>query len=281
MDHLGVYTSYANIGRSNLRSPLLRIARLFLRLDRLFAAMFVHVAQEYDHTDLRDLLSQIRCEITRKQPHESNINSDRDLNFLGDLGHHCEALLRQKSHSDAFAERDKRYPPNSQPIEPDEIDHESQFEISHGTEDSLLRYLQDGLEIPYWKIMLDAFSAFRANKTTLGTDMVSLSLKSLRFKARLIRLAVQRIVDESQGMEKGMEGILCGVDKRIDVLGSFADGIVTSSDEDDDLFEQMLSMPAGPFERRKTLETAAMIKTNEEYKREQASIVSNSHLPSC
>lgn len=226
--------------------------------------MFVHIAQEYDRTDLLDLLSQIRGEITRKQPHDSNANNDRDVNFLGDLGHHCEALLRQKSHSDTVAKTEGNYPPNypskSPPLKPDEIDHESQFEVSHGTEESLLRYLQDGLEIPYWKIMLDAFSAFRANKTTLGTDMVSLSLKSLRFKARLIRHEVQRIVDESQGDDNGMEGILCGVDKRIEILGSFADGIISNSDEDDELFEQMLSMPIGAFERRRLLEEAVTAK---------------------
>jgi hypothetical protein len=257
---------------------LLRIARLFLRLDRLFAAMFVHIAQEYDHNDLRDLLSQIRCEITRKQPHDSNANSDRDVNFLGDLGHHCEALLRQKSQSEKIAERDEKFQPNPAPPVPDEIDHESQFEVSHGTEESLLRYLQDSLEIPYWKIMLDAFSAFRANKTTLGTDMVSLSLKSLRFKARLIRHEVQRIIDESQGSETGMDGILCGVDKRIDILSSFADGIISNSDEDDELFEQMLLIPIGALERRKLklLETAATVNNVDEDRHEQASSVQRS-----
>jgi hypothetical protein len=61
------------------------------------------------------------------------------------------------------------------------------FQVSHGADEYLLAYLQNGFEVPYWRIMLDTFFTFRANRTTMGTDMLSLALHHMSSEGRVMR----------------------------------------------------------------------------------------------
>lgn len=120
------------------------MASLFQQLDKLFAAMFAHVIDSRDHRDLEDLLVRIRGEISKHQPKASTVGDDTDQTYLGDLGHHFEDLLSSQTAESTSQRQGSTKKPAS-------------FEISCGTIESLLQYLQDGLEIPYWGIIVDAF----------------------------------------------------------------------------------------------------------------------------
>lgn len=139
-----------------MRSCLGQIARLFTDLDEFFAAMFVHVVAASGTSKLSEELANIRREITSRQPTDSSHSFQGDCQrgiYLGDLGHFCEALLKQNKRT-----RHKL----------DVTTSLLEFRPTHSNEQSRIDYLEDGFELPYWKLMLDAFSTSRLQKPTLG-----------------------------------------------------------------------------------------------------------------
>lgn len=59
--------------------------------------------------------------------------------------------------------------------------------MSHGANEYLLAYLQNGFEVPYWGIMLDNSFTFLANKTTMGAEMLSMALHHMKSEVRVMR----------------------------------------------------------------------------------------------
>jgi hypothetical protein len=183
---------------------------LFTDLDEFFAAMFVHIIMASDISSLREDLEDIRHEISTRQTTDSCDGDDQDTIYLGDLGHHCENLLEH--HRQARRDsKDTRSPP--------------EFTSTHSDEQSWLDYLEDGFEIPYWKMMLDAFSTSQLNKPTLGGKVISTALISMRADILNLRYKLKETLDTTPDGES-LEGIVSVVDKRINILRSFTDRVV-------------------------------------------------------
>lgn len=233
LDHLGVYTSYARVQTSRVRQCLVQMASRFRQLDKLFAAMFVHVIESRDHGDLVDLLLRIRLEIAKYQPNgSSTAGSDADDTYLGDLGHHFEDLL--------FNQIEKLTPQRQ-----GKENRLTSFRVTSGTMESLFQYLQDGLEIPYWEIIIDAFSTALANENTLDSAMASLQLMTARKEVRGLRGELQRVLAQMSTADENIDAILTGIDKRIGVLDNFTDNrVLDPRDSPDDDAEPSLSQLA-------------------------------------
>lgn len=194
-----------------MRSCLEQVARLFADLDEFFAAMFVHVVLASDTSKLSEELAVIRREITSRQPTDSSHSVQGDSQggiYLGDLGHYCEALLKQSERT-----KDKLAVTTSL----------LEFRPTHSNEQSWIDYLEDGLELPYWKLMLDAFSTSRLKKPTLGGKVIATALISMRSNIVELRCTLQKVLDRVS--ESGIEAILSVIDKRIKLLQGFTDRV--------------------------------------------------------
>lgn len=198
---------------------------MFTDLDKFFAAMFVHMIMASDIAELRRELQDIRHEISLRQRIESSQEDDQDIVYLGDLGHYCEGLLEHRQQA-------IHNPQDKSPV--------PEFTSTHSDERSWLDYLEDGFEIPYWKMMLDAFSTSRLNKPTLGGKMISTALISMRADILNLRCKLQKALDAMPGGES-LEGIVSVVDKRIRILRSFTDRVVPNEDADIDHVLDLLS----------------------------------------
>jgi hypothetical protein len=173
--------------------------------------MFVHIIVASDISSLKKDLENIRREISLRQQADSPDGEDQDTIYLGDLGHHCENLLEHHHHA-GHDSNDAKSPP--------------EFTSTHSDEQSWLDYLEDGFEIPYWKMMLDAFSTSRLNKPTIGGKMISTALISMRADILNLRYKLKETLDTVPAGET-LEGIVSVVDKRINILRSFTDRVVS------------------------------------------------------
>jgi hypothetical protein len=177
--------------------------------------MFVHIILASDLSALQEDLEAIRLQISLRQIKESSSQvDDPDPIYLGDLGHHCENLLQHHQQA-KLDSSDKGSPP--------------EFTSTQSDEQSWLDYLQDGFEIPYWKMMLDAFSTSRLNKPTLGGKMISRALISMRSDILSLRCSLKETLDAIPE-DQHPEGIIFVVDKRINILRGFTDRVVSDRD---------------------------------------------------
>lgn len=226
-EHAAPYGTYDKVKAPLTRHCLLKIARLFLHMDKIFAALFRDVLQSHSQSELLDLLGKIRKDISRRQGKNADSSSDQENVFLGDLGHYCEDLHHQQ------AERTQQPNPNN------DSRPRFTFRATHTNDKSLFVYLQDGLEVPYWKLMLDVFFESRANESLIGGDVLSLSLSACKTAARLMRRQLERVVERLDD-DEAIDAILRGIDKRIETLDAFTDGNLSNLEADDGLFELVL-----------------------------------------
>jgi hypothetical protein len=173
--------------------------------------MFVHIIMASEISSLRADLEHIRHEISTRQTADSPDGDDQDAIYVGDLGRYCEKLLEHHRHAGHDSD-DTKSPP--------------EFTSTHSDEQSWLDYLEDGFEIPYWKMMLDAFSTSRLNKPTIGGKMISTALISMRADILNLRYKLKETLDTTPDGES-LEGIVSVVDKRINILRSFTDRVVS------------------------------------------------------
>jgi hypothetical protein len=242
LDHQEIYKPYTEVTSAKVRSQLIQIARSFTDLDELFAAMFVQVIEASDFSTLDQTLKDIRHEISVRQATDSTSKDDQDT-YLGDLGQHCEALL--KHYGCVTSALDVWLKPHDNPSIPE-------FRNRKGSEQSLLEYLQDGFELPYWKVMLDAFSTSRSHQVTLGGNLVATSLVSMRSKVCSLRCKLQTLLD-SLPDEESVDDILVVIDKRIKLLHSFTDRVVSDADDDDGIVDRILTTSSAPLGRANSL----------------------------
>lgn len=219
--HQEAYKTYTPVTDVEVRSCLEHIARLSTDLDEFFAAMFVHVALSSDISKLSRELARIRHEITVRQATDSSQSTSQDSIYLGDLGHYCEALLKQTRQNEHKPDSTKRLP---------------EFRPTHSDEQSWIDYLEDGFEIPYWKLMLNAFSTSRLRKSTLGGKVIATALISMRSDIVDLRRTLQKVLDRVSESEN-IESILSVIDKRIKILQGFTDRVVLDKRSRDRRFE--------------------------------------------
>lgn len=209
-----------------VRSCLEQIARLFTDLDEFFAAMFVHVVLSSDATKLSRELARIRREITSRQSPDSSQGANQGSIYLGDLGHYCEALLKHNRQAEHTSDASTSLP---------------EFRPTHSDEQSWIDYLEDGFEIPYWKLMLNAFSTSRLRKSTLGGKVVATALISMRSDIVDLRHTLQKVLDRVSEQED-IEGILAVIDKRIKILQGFTDRVALDKRSRDRRLESDVKM---------------------------------------
>jgi len=197
-----------------VRSSLEQIAWLFADLDEFFAAMFVYVVLASDTSKLSEELAGIRREITSRQatdPSHSFQSDSQESIYLGDLGHYCEALLKQSKRTEHKLDITISLP---------------EFRPTHSNEQSWIDYLEDGFEIPYWDLMLKAFSSSRLRKSTLGSKVIATALISMRSDIVDSRCTLQK-VHERVPEREDISGILTVIDKRITILQGFTDRVAS------------------------------------------------------
>lgn len=221
MAHQEAYKTYTPVVDAEVRSCLEQIARLFTDLDEFFAAMFVHVALSSDTYKLSRELARIRHEITARQATDPSQSTSQDSIYLGDLGHYCEALLKQNRQNER---------------KPDGTTSLPEFRPTHSDEQSWIDYLEDGFEIPYWKLMLNAFSTSRLRKSTLGGKVIATALISMRSDIVELRCTLQKVLDRVSEHED-IDGILSVIDKRIKILQGFTDRVALDKRSRDRRFE--------------------------------------------
>jgi hypothetical protein len=209
LDHQEAYKRYTPVADVEVRSCLEQIARLFTDLDEFFAAMFVHVVLASDAARLSKELARIRHEITSRQATDISQGHSQGIIYLGDLGHYCEALLKRRKQTE--------HKPGVTTALPG-------FRPTHSDEQSWIDYLEDGFEIPYWKLMLNTFSTSRLRKSTLGGKVIATALISMRSDIVDMRCTLQGVLDRVSEHED-MEGILSVIDKRIKILEGFTDRV--------------------------------------------------------
>ena len=219
--HQETYKDYTNVMDPDARSCLVEIARLFTDLDEFFAAMFVHIMLASDASELSEELGRIRYEIASRQATNSSQGRNQGGIYLGDLGHYCEALLkeyRQAKHN------------------LDDATSLPEFTPTHSDEQSWIDYLEDGFEIPYWKLMLDAFATSRLKKSTLGGKAIATTLISMRSDIVELYRTLQRVLECNPGHED-IEGITSVIDKRITILRGFTDRVAMDKHSRDHKFK--------------------------------------------
>lgn len=111
----------------------------------LFKALIPSLPQDI----VEDLLSRAKAVIVESDPNSSSTgntpSSERRSprsTYLGELGHHLESMSKGKSR---------------------------EFTI-HRIGDKRLNYLQDGLELPYWDLIIDLYEAALNTKQSSGVS---------------------------------------------------------------------------------------------------------------
>jgi hypothetical protein len=169
--------------------------------------MFVHVVLSSNASKLDKELARIRREITSRQATDSSHSDSQESIYLGDLGHYCEALLKQSRQTEHKLDASTSFP---------------EFRPTHSDEQSWIDYLEDGFEIPYWKLMLNAFATSRLKKSTLGGKVIATALISMRADILELRCVLQQVLER---VSEDIEGIMSVVDKRINLLQGFTDRV--------------------------------------------------------
>ena len=183
--------------------------------------MFVHVVSSSDVSKLSKELARIRHEITSRQATDSSQGDSQGSPYLGDLGHYCEALL----------ERTRQAKDNL-----DAVTSPLEYRPTHSDEQSWIDYLEDGFEIPYWRLILNAFATSRLQRSTLGGKVVAMALISMRSDIIDLRWTLQKVHGRAPERED-IAGILSVVDKRINILQGFTDRVALDKRSRDCRFE--------------------------------------------
>jgi hypothetical protein len=172
---------------------------------------------------VQHLLDDVRKAITADQKPQLHKGDTSESVWLGELGRFCEDIAQHWSNNA----------------------DEPEFVITRGRDEDFLHYLQDALGVPYWNLMLDLFSQWRANSKTLSGNVVMRVLGSTRTD---ILKSKRRLLDEMEDWEQKKKDdiapILKSIDARLAVLDSLWDPLTTDSEVDDLLFA-MFERPSG------------------------------------
>lgn len=172
---------------------------------------------------LNRLLASARDVITKRQRRDSGVLSDTSAVYLGDLGNFCEQVSQQDAQRHG-----------SPPL---------RFMITNASTDARLRYLQDAFEVPYWKLILDAFLIHRANSKIFDGDVVLTVLNSARMTVLEHRHQLEKDLKRTDAKElQHITPIMRGIDARLAVLEN-ALSSEESSFEQQDMLERLFETP--------------------------------------
>lgn len=203
-----------------VKQRLIYLAGRFNFLDRGFAEYFQTVVPSFDQDYVRRNLNDIRQMIAKSQSLNTKRDDEPETIYLGDLGEFCEEVSQAWNHASIVG----------QPERP-------KFNVTHRRDQEIFEYVQDAFEAPYWELMLDLFSQWRANSKSLSGDIVLKVLDSLEREIRTTRRQLINDLDaQSEDSLESLAPILAGIDARLAVLGTICDMNGPLSLELEDLF---------------------------------------------
>ncbi|KAI0012691.1 hypothetical protein F4779DRAFT_567599 [Xylariaceae sp. FL0662B] len=203
------YHPHVTIKSRHIRGRLVQIAKDFVYLDRGFADYFQAARRSVDREYVVKFLQQAREDIEKQQPSTSA--------YVGDLGEFCEAVVSTWEW-------------------PEEDSNWSEFRARLRLDGDYIHYLQDALELPYWRFMINEFLDWKAsNPKHLGADGILYVLKHVattcRRRVRNLRMEVERMDSEDRD---AVEIVIRGIEERVNLLESALIGNFSGLDDFDD-----------------------------------------------
>jgi hypothetical protein len=198
------------VTNSTVRTRFSKIAQRFQFLDRGFAEYFQHGLHHTVKGYVKQRLAEIRVVLTKRRISCTNASNQTSYVELGDLGNFCERVCEQWDGYD-----EQTTSTSSQAFSSTNVDT-----------DADLHYLQDALEVHYWRLILNVFLMERG-KGNSGNFIGEIVLSVLNN----IRLSVidekRRLVDGLKGQGNPESGeidlIIKGIDQRLKILESALD----------------------------------------------------------
>ena len=190
LSNLEKYKPYDIVVSPRTRQGLYNIVSRFLEVDKLVAYLFFAVLPATSRVALRKELVAARNEIISRQSHSTP--------SIGDLGAYCEQLVAGKSGGT-----------------------ESFMPVEH--QDGSFPYLQDAIEVHYWKLVLRNFSivSAKANPGSPQAVLLNASLYALGSHEWNVRQDLQRLQRDPSAIVP--EDILNGIAARIDFIRDHLD----------------------------------------------------------
>ena len=192
-----------------VQTHLIDVANRFTYLDRCFAIYFQLSVSLNRYDSPKERLEEAWAELKSQQSSSTP--------YIGDLGEFCEDVLRRWDNRDD----------SNNPFTWEE------FRSSHYSSQDFIQYLQDALELPYWKFILQWFFKYwmNANPNSVLTTGMMYILCHVRTDCRrwLERI---RVEVEGSADQKSFEVVAEGIRKRLMLLDSF---LLPSFRDPDDL----------------------------------------------
>ncbi|KAL4723596.1 hypothetical protein ACLX1H_009234 [Fusarium chlamydosporum] len=196
---IDLYSPYTVVEDPKIKQVLRHIATHCEFLDTGFAEYFKEVVPFFGRDFVTEQLAHIRKAIADSRG-QNQSRSDKPTHvYLGDLGQFCEEVCKSWKASE-------------------EIPH---FSIRHQSEEETWRYLQDALEVHYWKHMLYLFSRWQQQTKAWSGEAVSRVLQSVE---HILRHQIRHLKALSDKHGVDIKPITDGIEARIVVLESFSSG---------------------------------------------------------
>lgn len=193
------YTPPVRISNRAITQKFIKVAQEFSFLDQVFAECFRAFEEAVNHDVVRERLVEIRNDLVRRQ-HQSPDPNNSQAGYIGCLGEFCEDFLA--SWEEPASNRRT---------------HGYKSGLKYGNE--CVIYLQDTLEIPYWKLVIDLFLNWReSNKSSMvGTAILHmLRNKTLLCRTKVEELAQLALLDTTD--RDGITTVVRSIQKRLDLL---------------------------------------------------------------
>jgi hypothetical protein len=210
------YVPYPEVSDHHIKKQLRSVVQLCQFLDWCFALYFSNAIVFNDPVDAKQQLEIIRHNITGERRNQrrfqrarpdfsdsANADHKADEVFLGDLGEHCEMVLRAAMNSCSAN------PASSLP-----------FSITRSGDAEDFQYLQDALEVPYWAFMVKEFGRWRQNVRSLTGPAVVRLLQSVRLE---LSVAIAELDKSDQAGPDDITPILNGIQARVRVLNDVSE----------------------------------------------------------
>ncbi|KAL1874447.1 hypothetical protein Daus18300_003465 [Diaporthe australafricana] len=207
------YAPLVRISNGATTQKLVEIAQEISFLDEIFAECFRALEEAINHDVVQEHLLRIRNDLVRRQRKDSG-PKDSQAGYIGCLGEFCENVLASWKV-------------------PASIRRTDSYKSGLKSGKDCVDYLQDTLEIPYWRLVIDLFLGWReSNKSNmLGTTIIH----TLRYKSLSCRNKVEELAQPAQLAllntkdRDGLEIVLRSVRERLGILNDAL--VVVISDE--------------------------------------------------
>lgn len=212
------YVPYPVVSDAAIREQLLGAASLLHYIDSALAWYFSTTVVTSNLNFAQTQIQQIRADIQssqnsrRKSRQESGQNGPGEAGtsaapedvYIGSLGHYCERVLRNLS--------DPKTRPSQTP----------EYKSDRHSRSATLHYLQDAMEVPYWKFILGEFSTWYANTSGYTGETAYRALLSVKWQLQ-VKVAHLGAAIKKNPQLSNIAPIIAGIEARIQVLDDCPD----------------------------------------------------------